>query len=352
MASSARTQASPSLREFDLIRVLQQRYGTVNSRVLRGIGDDAAVVGSRGNRPSLLTTDLLAEGIHFDRRTAALSDIGFRAAVANLSDIAAMGGTPEYLLVSLAIPHSTTTRQVEQLYHGIMAACRPHGVKLIGGDTSASKGGWFINITLVGSADSGRILLRSGARPGDDLYVTGTLGDSRAGLHVLQGIAGTASTRSLRTRHRRFLRRRHLRPTARLREGHWLSKGRWATSAIDLSDGLSGDLRHLCAESGVGVVIELAALPISAACRQYAASVHQDPRTIALAGGEDYELLFTVPARQRDRFERASARQHSQVTRVGRMTPAKEGLRMTLPDGRQRPLPFSSYEHFRSRRST
>ena len=351
MALSARSQASSRIREFALIRTLQQRYGTIDSRVVRGIGDDAAVVAPRGKHPSLLTTDLLAEGIHFDRRTAALSDIGFRAAVANLSDIAAMGGTPEYLLVSLAIPRNTTARQVEQLYSGIMAACRPHGVRLIGGDTSASKGDWFINITLVGSADSGRILLRSGARAGDDLYVTGTLGDSRAGLHVLQQSQGTPSGRSLPAVHRRFLRRRHLRPTARIREGHWLSKGRWATSAIDLSDGLSGDLRHLCAESGLGAVVELAALPISPACRQYALSVQQDPRSMALAGGEDYELLFTVPARQRDRFGRASVQQHYQVTRVGRMTPAKEGLRMTLPDGRQRPLPFSSYEHFRSTRS-
>jgi thiamine-monophosphate kinase len=349
MALSARSQANSPIREFDLIKALKRRYGTVDSRVVLGIGDDAAVIASDRHRHWLLTTDLLAERVHFDRRTAALGDVGFRAAIANLSDIAAMGGTPGYLLVSVAIPHDTTTRHVEQLYHGIMAACRPYGVRLIGGDTSASQGGWFINLTVIGSADSNHILLRSGARAGDDLYVTGTLGDSRAGLHVLQRLRGTA--RSLSARHRQFLKRRHLRPTARIREGHWLSKGRWATSAIDLSDGLSGDLRHLCAESGVGALVELAALPISSACRQYATSVRQDPQSIALAGGEDYELLFTVPARQRDRFERASAQRHFHVTRVGRMTPAKEGLRMTLPNGSQRPLPFSSYEHFRSIRS-
>jgi thiamine-monophosphate kinase len=351
MTLSVRSQASPTIHEFDLIRALKKRYGTTSARIVRGIGDDAAVIASGRNR-YLLTTDLLAEGVHFDRRTAAFTDIGFRAATANLSDIAAMGGTPEYLLVALAIPRDATGRQVRQLYDGMMAACRPHRVNLIGGDTSASRGGWFVNLMLVGSAAGGRLLFRSGAKEGDDLYVTGTLGDSRAGLHLLQRQRGLTPASSLQAAHRRFLTQRHLRPTARIREGRWLSKARWATSAIDLSDGLSGDLRHLCAESGVGALIELAALPVSSACRRYAVSVKEDPTTLALAGGEDYELLFTVSARHRARFERASMQQHFRMTKVGRMTAAKAGLRMTLPDGRQRPLPCSSYEHFRSRSST
>ena len=350
MTLSVRSQASPTIHEFDLIRALKKRYGTTSARIVRGIGDDAAVIASGRNR-YLLTTDLLAEGIHFDRRTAAFTDIGFRAAAANLSDIAAMGGTPEYLLVALAIPRDAIGRQVRQLYDGMMAACRPHRVNLIGGDTSASRSGWFVNLMLVGSAAGGRLLFRSGAKEGDDLYVTGTLGDSRAGLQLLQR-RGMAPAPSLQAAHRRFLTQRHLRPTARIREGRWLSKARWATSAIDLSDGLSGDLRHLCAESGVGALIELAALPVSSACRRYAVSVKKDPTAFALAGGEDYELLFTVSARHRARFERASMQQHFRMTKVGRMTAAKEGLRMTLPDGRQRPLPCSSYEHFRSRSST
>jgi thiamine-monophosphate kinase len=140
-----------------------------------------------------------------------------------------------------------------------------------------------------------------------------------------------------------------LRPTARIREGRWLSMVPWATSAIDISDGLSGDLRHLCTESRVGALIELSALPISSACRQYASTVRRDPVTFALAGGEDYELLFTIPGRQRVRFERASARQRIEATRIGTVTAAKHGLRMVLTNGRQRPLPVTSYEHFRPR---
>jgi thiamine-monophosphate kinase len=328
--------------------MLTQRYHRRASRVVRGIGDDAAVIAAGHSRRYLLTTDLLTEGIHFDCRAAAFSDIGFRAATANLSDIAAMGGLPEYLLVSLAIPRTSTIRQVEQLYDGMMDACRPYRVALIGGDTSASAGGWFVSLTLVGSATPGRILFRSGARAGDDLYVTGTLGDSRAGLQLLQGRTRRAAAAGLSPAHRRFLIRRHLRPTARIREGMWLANGAWASSAIDLSDGLSGDLRHLCAESRVGADIDLSALPVSSACRLYAQSLKEDAPTFALAGGEDYELLFTVPARHRTRFQRVSVRQRLHATRVGRVTSAREGLRITLPDGRQRPLPATGYEHFRS----
>jgi thiamine-monophosphate kinase len=352
MALSARFQANSTIREFDLIRALKRRYASSGAGIVRGIGDDAAVIASGRHRHDLFTTDLLAEGIHFERRTAAFTDIGFRAATANLSDIAAMGGIPKYVLVSLAMPRDATGRQVKQFYDGVMAACRPHRVRLIGGDTSASKGGWFVNIVLIGSSNSGRLLLRSGARAGHDLYVTGTLGDSRAGLHILQRTRSGADARSLTAADRRFLIQRHLRPSARVREGRWLSEANWATAAIDVSDGLSGDLRHLCESSGVGAIVELAALPISPACRRYALCLKQNPERFALAGGEDYELLFTVPARQRVPFERASAKQRLCVRRVGRVTSAAQGVRVMLPDGRLRPLPWSSYEHFGSRAST
>lgn len=348
MVSPARPKAISAIREFDLIRALKQRYRANSPSVHRGIGDDAAVIASAKNRRQLLTTDLLAEGIHFDLSTATFSDIGFRAAAANLSDIAAMGGTPEYLLVSIAIPRSGTGRQVSQLYRGMMAACRPYTVRLIGGDTSASASGWFINITLVGSATARHILLRSGARAGDDLYVTGTLGDSLAGRKLLQPAQRGTATQPLLPRHRRFLIGRHLRPTARIVEGRWLAAQGWATSAIDISDGLSGDLRHICEESRVGAEINLPALPISPSCRSYATSTKQDPLMLALAGGEDYELLFTVPARQRARFERATAAKRPHITRIGFITPARSGLHMITQNGQRRLLPFTSYEHFRS----
>lgn len=350
MASKARSKARSSLREFDLINELRRRHGRDNPSIVRGIGDDAAVIAPPAGRHLVLTTDLLAERIHFDLRTASFEDVGYKAATANLSDIAAMGGTPQYLLVSLAIPRTGTASHVSRLYQGMMAACRPHGVRLIGGDTSASKTGWFINITLVGSVASGHALMRSGARIGNRIYVTGTLGDSMAGLELLkgQGPGRRTSRGSLPDGHRRLLIRRHLRPSARITIGQWLSTHRLATAAIDVSDGLSGDLRHICEESHVGAEIELAALPISAACRAFAAATHLEAASIALAGGEDYELLFTTPARLGPQLEREAAKRGIRITRIGTITPAPIGMRTVTADGRRHPLPVTSYEHFRS----
>lgn len=346
MASPARPKAISTIREFDLIRALQQHHGAGDSSILRGIGDDAAVIAPSQNCWQLMTTDLLTEGIHFDLRTAVWSDIGFRAAAANLSDIAAMGGTPQYLLVALAIPRHGTGRHVHHLYSGMMKACRPYSVRLIGGDISASAQGWFISITLIGSVLPRRALLRSGARVGDSLYVTGTIGDSRAGLELLQRSRGRKAAASLSETHRHFLIQRHLRPTARVEIGRWLSTHHWATSAIDLSDGLSGDLRHICAESRVGADIDLSALPISPACTAYAESTGQVPITLALAGGEDYELLFTVSPRHRTRFERMAAGQRVRMTKIGTIRPARSGIHGIPLDGQRQPLPVTSYEHF------
>ena len=318
--------------------------------MIRGIGDDAAIVTSGAGKWSLLTTDLLAEGIHFDLRTATMADIGFRAAVANLSDIAAMGGTPQYLLVSLAIPRTGTNSQVHQLYRGMMAACRPHRVTLIGGDTSASANGWFINITLVGRVPPRKALLRNGARAGDLLYVTGTVGDALVGLMLLNESPSKkrlSRTAAISPTHRQFLVGRHLHPTARLAEGQWLSVHRFATSAIDLSDGLSGDLRRICEESHVGVELDLSALPLSPACRAYAASRKLDPAALALTGGEDYELLFTLPPRRKAEVERAATLHRFRITCIGAIRQARHGIHAIGQDRTPHPLPSSSYEHFK-----
>ena len=350
MASTVRTKARSTIQEFDLIRTLHRRHGRRTPSVIRGIGDDAAVVTSGIGRWSLLTTDLLAEGIHFDLQTATMADIGFRAAAANLSDIAAMGGTPQYLLVALAIPRTGTKQHVLQLYRGMMAACRSHHVELIGGDTSASSAGWFISVTLVGMVPPRKALFRSGARVGDLLYVTGTVGDALAGLMLLNEPPRKKRhprTTALSFRHRQFLIGRHLHPTARLAEGQWLSAYRFATSAIDISDGLSGDLRHICEESHVGVDLNLDALPLSPACRAYAASRQLDRVALALTGGEDYELLFTLSPRHKTQVERAAKLRRFRMTHIGTIRPARNGIQAIGPDKTRRPVPNTSYEHFR-----
>lgn len=350
MASTVRTKARPTIHEFDLIRTLHRRHGRHSPSVIQGIGDDAAVITSQAGEWTVLTTDLLMEGVHFDLRTATMADIGFRAAAANLSDIAAMGATPRHLLVALAIPRTGASRHVHQLYGGMMAACRPHRVELIGGDTSASSSGWFLSITLIGIVPPRKALLRSGARIGDFLYVTGTIGDALAGLRLLnEPSSGTkrdpwAATLSMR--HRQFLIERHLRPTARIAEGQWLSTHRLATSAMDISDGLSGDLRHICEESHVGADIDLSALPLSPACRAYATSRQLDPVNLALTGGEDYELLFTVSPRKRTRLERTAIEQGFSLTCIGTIHPLRFGMQTLSPHGQRHRLINTSYEHF------
>lgn len=351
MASPAGPKASRTIREFSLIAELHRRYGRLTPSIIRGIGDDTAIVRPSPGSWSLLTTDLLAEGVHFDSRTASFADIGYRAAVANLSDIAAMGGKPQYLLIAVAIPRQSTSGEVHQLYQGLMSACRSQSVRLIGGDISASKGGWFLSVALVGMVAPQRALLRKGAKAGDLVYVTGTLGDSLAGLSLLNESTSrqhrSRKTDTLSRTHRQLLVKRHLRPTARVKEGQWLSAGRLATAAIDLSDGLSGDLRHLCEESRVGVEVDLSAIPLSAACRAYAQARGLDPVALALAGGEDYELLFTIAPRNQARLEREAKQRGFRLTRIGTIRSARLGIRAQLPGKASRPLPVTSYEHFR-----
>ncbi len=328
--------------EFGLIRRLQAEVAQPDPQLFKGIGDDAAIIKTSSIEWTLITTDLLAEGVHFDPATSSWRDIGYRAAIANLSDIAAMGGTPRFMLVSIAIPPTCSTTQIQQLYRGMMQAGAPYHVRLIGGDTSASKTGLFLNITLTGVVPPRQALLRSAAHIGDPIYVTGTLGDSRAGLDLLM----SRRLPKLRAVDRRFLLARHHRPSARIAEGLWLVKQGLGGAAIDLSDGLTGDLRHICEESGVGAEILAGSLPVSPACRAYAKARGLSPAQIALQGGEDYELLFTVPRKKQSRFERLIGKTGFRMTCIGSITPQASGLRLKSETGPTEPLPLTSYEHF------
>lgn len=337
----------PRLHEFRLIEQLRRAFGRIGPGVVRGIGDDAAVIAPPGNRQLVLTTDLLVEGVHFDLRTASLKEIGYKAAIANLSDIAAMGARPEYALVSVALPAAWTPSNVLRLYAGIMEACGPYRVALIGGDTSSSPHRLFLSLTVTGSVPAGAALLRSGARVGDLLYVSGTLGDSLAGLALLSRTGRRrGAARQLTASHRRFLINRHRRPVAHPRLGQALSAGRLASAAIDLSDGLSGDVRHLCEESRVGVEIVASVLPISPALRAYARASNSDPVALALQGGEDYELLFTVPPSTQRALGLMARRTGKRLTCIGVIRSKSFGIRVRDERGRLRRLPVTSYTHF------
>ncbi|MEW6683611.1 MAG: thiamine-phosphate kinase [Nitrospirota bacterium] len=331
------------LGEFGLIDRLVRLCPTTSPRLRIGVGDDAAVLTSQAGTDLLVTTDVLVEGVDFKRLVWPFERLGEKALVVNLSDIAAMGGRPVAFFVALSLPALARVRDAEALYRGLGRAARRYGVVLAGGDVSAAPC-WSIAVTVIGEVPRGRALTRSGARPGDLLCVTGTLGDSAAGLDLLG--RGQRVPRGLAQTHARWLIDRHQRPTPRLEIGTRLAQQRLATSAIDLSDGLAADVRRLCEASGLGVEIDLTALPLSAALRAHATVARREATNYALGGGEDFELLVTVPPRQLGRAKRLVATD-APLTVIGRVTPARRGLAVIDAKGR-RPLPRIGYEHFRN----
>jgi thiamine-monophosphate kinase len=285
----------PSVRqlgELGLIRRLRESGGPLAAGIRTGIGDDTAVLNVARDAVLLATTDLIVEDVHFRRASASFQDIGWKAVAVNLSDIAAMGGNPRWALVALALPASAETKDVDALYAGMREAAAPHGVVIVGGDTSASRGGWMIGVTLLGE-HTGRPRLRSMARPGDAVAVTGSLGRSAAGLAALEGDPGMDPRGAVAPDALEEITRAHRRPVARVQEGRWLGEQPSVHALMDCSDGLATDLGHVCRESGVHATIKLERLPISAAVREAARAFGRDPREWAAGGGEDYELLLT-----------------------------------------------------------
>lgn len=334
--------------EIKAIESLRRRYPDQDAEILIGIGDDAAVwrpkLARSLGRDLLITTDALVEGVDFDQRTALWHQVGFKAMASNLSDLAAMGGQPRFFLVTLGFPAQTGLDQFHDLYDGMLDLARDFRVKLIGGDLSESRGGLFVNITLLGTAERGRAVLRSGAHVGDDLYVTGTLGDSAAGLECVQSLGKRHAPGGGRMEWP--LVHRHFYPQPRVAEGRWLSRHRVVSAMVDLSDGLSTDLRHLCQASRVGAEVELQALPVSGALQQHATRRGRRPLDYVLHGGEDFELLFTVPPSKSGELLRRSRR--FAWRRIGRILPRAKGIVIRNEKGRCRPLPAGGYEHFRS----
>ncbi|RMH06598.1 MAG: thiamine-phosphate kinase [Nitrospirae bacterium] len=341
----SRSPSLSQLGELGVIHLLRRRFATRTRSIIQGIGDDAAIVRLPAGHLLLASTDLLVEGIHFDLRYHTFGDIGYRAAVANLSDIAAMGGTPRYLLTSLALPARYRQDDLETLYQGLHTACQPYRLSLIGGDTSSSLSGVFLAITIIGSALPDQILTRQGARIGDLVYVTGTLGDAGAGLEILRH--HTKPTRRRGRTDEQFLLLRHLRPIPRVGLARRLSCLRLATAAIDLSDGLASDLHHLCAESGVGARIWAGALPLSPAFRRFMTRTLQDALDTALTSGEDFELLFTASPTSRSRLDRLARSLDFPLTCIGEITSKREGITLKHEDGSCRQIPTAGYTHFR-----
>src|SRR5215213_10404248 len=289
---------SSPLSESDLINSLRQRAGSLTTQSLvAGIGDDAAVVRNAAGKDSVITADLLVEDIDFRRTTTPPYLLGHKALAVSLSDIAAMGARPLWSIVSIGVPDDVwQTDFVERLYDGLLALANRYGVELIGGDTSRTPDNIVIDSTVIGECAAGMSVMRSGAKPGEQVFVTGSLGAAAAGLRLIERGAHLAEQNlgdedSQKLDH---ILLRQLRPEPRVGWGMVLGEERLATSMIDLSDGLSSDLNHLCTASGVGALIDSSLIPIDDRVQELCGRRALDPLQLALHGGEDFELLFTV----------------------------------------------------------
>jgi thiamine-monophosphate kinase len=322
--------------EFGLIDRIRNWMASSPPGLIRGIGDDVAVIRMDG-KTLLATTDILIEDIHFDRSGIDPYRLGRKALAANLSDIAAMGGVPRYYLISVGLPKNLPVSYISAFYRGIRTAGKQFGVNLIGGDTSLSEK-IVINICLLGEAKKGAILFRSGAKTGDDLFVSGTLGDAALGLRILQkkGHKGTP----------RGLIEKHLSPSPRILLGQAIAHGQLGTAMIDISDGLLIDTTHLLEQSKVGARIWEDRLPLSRLYRKWVALYSKDPYEIALCGGEDYELLFTASPEMRKRISTMAHSLRVRISRIGEICSARKGFGIVGKDGKEYSPSRLGFEHF------
>jgi thiamine-monophosphate kinase len=314
------------LPERALIAAIRRRART-KPGVTAGIGDDSAVLRVPAGHEFLITTDFSLDGVHFRRDWHPPESVGYRCLARGLSDIAAMGGSPVAAFLSLALPPKLPQRWVDRFFDGLLKLAAEFKVTLAGGDTSQSPAGILADIVVVGSVPKGKAILRSGARPGDCIYVTGSLGESAAALAALR------SGRKIRAAG--FP--RHFTPEPRVKIGQYLRQYGLASSMIDLSDGLSTDLRHLCQESGVGAEIDSGAIPLALGGKP----AREVPLALALHGGEDYELLFTSSKRVPAKIAGVS------VTEIGRIVRGKK-LTLISATGAWKSLRPEGWENFRA----
>lgn len=332
------------LSELDLVRGIRRVLSGEAPGVVVAVGDDAAVV-EPGRHHGVLTADMLVEGVHFELGATSPHDLGFKAVSVNVSDVAAMGGSPRYGLVCLGLSGRIEAAWVMELYGGMRGAADEYGMALVGGDTSRADRA-VVSVTVYGEVAEGRAVTRAGARPGDALVVTGSLGGSAGGLRVARD-AARHRTEALSTDWGRSLLAVHERPRARVGEGQALAAA-GAHAMIDVSDGLAIDLGRLCEESGVGARVRLPDIPLAAGLVDLAAGTDVDPLDLALHGGEDYELLTALPSdavegARRTLVERFGTR----LTEIGTVV---EGAGLVAVRGDlEEPLEPRGWDHFARR---
>ena len=330
--------------EFELIAKIasmSKASAAVNRGLAVGIGDDAAVIRSESGDYSVITTDMLVEGVHFDLQYFTFYEIGWRAVAANLSDVAAMGGKPIYIVVAIAIPQKVEAVNIEALYAGMNALCKQFDVVIIGGDTTFSLGGLTVSITALGTVLPEHLKKRSAAMVGDSILLTGTPGDSKAGLQALRSQDGQlikACASAVR---------KHLTPLPRVAESAFLVSSFPLNAMIDVSDGVASELNHICKQSKVGAVIYQNKLPVSAQAKIVAAELTQKSDDYFLNGGEDSELLFTAPkTRANDICLQFSQRFELEITEIGTILPAEQGIWLEHDNGQRTECAATGWNHF------
>ncbi len=326
------------LGEFRFIDRIKSDCLVRNEGVLKAIGDDCAVFRIEDGMVTLITTDLLVEKVHFLRDAIAPFTLGRKSMAVNISDIAAMGGVPGEAVISIAIPDTVEVEYLDKLYDGLKSMCRLFGVNLLGGDTTSSPEHMVINVALVGWGKEDEVLYRSGAKPGDVIFLTGTVGSSAAGLDIL-----------LTGRNHKYkdnLLAAHLDPVPQVKEGRIIAGLKTAHSLIDVSDGVASDLGHICEESGVGAIVDKAKIPLADEFRDYCKEFRLDCEHLALHVGEDYVLLGTAPELAVPVLRTALESNGCRFYPFGKITKGS-GITLRDLDGSTRELPARGYDHFR-----
>ena len=329
--------------EFGFIKKISRGCLIRPDNIIKAIGDDAAAFMTEPNRLTLITTDLLVERIHFLRDAISGFDLGYKSLAVNLSDIAAMGGTAREAFVSIAIPDDCLLDYLEAIYSGIKDLAARFDVNVLGGDTTSSKVDLIINIVVQGTVSKEELLCRDAARPGDVIFSTGFLGDSKAGLHlILNEIDADTDTF-------KALLRAHLVPEPHLHEGRFLARQSGVNAAIDTSDGLSSDLAHIVEESRLGARLFADKIPISPNLKDFCARLDLSPLEFALSGGEDYTLLCTIASHSADKIANAFQKEFSRpLFPIGEILD-QEKIELIYPDGKTKPITPTGWDHFKAK---
>lgn len=344
MADEIKRTEISELGEFGLIEHLTEKFKIKNSSTLKGVGDDAAVIDNEGYL-TVVSTDMLVEGIHFDLMYFPLKHLGYKSIVVNLSDIYAMNAQPKQVTVCIAISNRFSVEALDELYEGMRLACELYGVDLVGGDTTSSQKGLVISVTAIGQGKQDKLTYRNGAKPGDLLCVTGDLGAAFLGLQILERekqIYLSSPGVQPDLEEQQYIIGRFLKPEARKEMIEIFEKANLVpTAMIDVSDGISSDLMHICKQSGVGAIVEETGIPIHNDSKMMALKFQLDPLTCALNGGEDYELLFTIDPKDLDKL-----RVLPDIYIMGEITEASEGIKLHTSGGRRLDLTAQGWRHF------